>query len=640
LKGFFLNQSVYYLSDFSEVSAIDPYTILTPYIIGFFGFPLTNLSIIDPGGNIFQETTGFSPIYSVILPTFYLAAQVFFVLAHNIILQYYDIPWDQFDQSLVPITRGKWDPSSFLYRLDGVPFVKEASIFDGMVLNYSVTQQRDTIVLTEPLDMVYSHLGGSNYYGYSYSESTGTNIWIEDIRTRMSTSFNGIFESGTHTCLWIFTNVSQGDIVPIVVDYEGDHLFEVSHDLVYDLPGVGPVEVWVLEDLTTPGGFAWYEKSTGILLKGTFYYAGGDYSYELDYIDSNVEFIYSPNEYRPTLTLESVTPTSGDQTTEFTFSVTYSDADNNPPAYTIVVINGVPHPMEKLDISDKNYKDGCIYQYITYLQPGIYNYYFECSDWQAVISTDIQVGLEVFETVIETELRESLIFTIYPELLFGTPTLFKTLDDGTKVFNPTERLTITYDLATGVALHLLLEHIADPDKPEDLNFTQLEIVLEDSNMLAPYEFQFHGQTLPIFVPADAAMKSFFTGFKITIEDYKQFVRWEIDQLNAEIQESPDECWTGPVSNRKSAMNNKLDELKELIASGAFNEAYDKLFHDIKPKLTGLKTNENEIPWGNGVFNNPWVTCPDLQEAFREKCNEILFLLTVLMNYKPDTGISL
>ncbi|MHA1325060.1 MAG: hypothetical protein ACTSRL_19900, partial [Candidatus Helarchaeota archaeon] len=467
--------------------------------------------------------------------------------------------------------------------------------------------------------------------------------WYIDPQTRIITNVeDGEVGSGNHTPIWIFADVSLGDTVPIGMFGEKEHLFNVSGELLYDLPGFGPVEVWVLEDLTIPGGFAWYEKSTGILLKGLFYFGGGDFFFSLDFLNTNAEFICLPNDHRPTLTSGLVTPLTGNPSTNFTFTVTYSDQDNNPPAYINVVINGTSYPMVKQTPSDKNYVDGAIYQYRTTLGPGTYSYSFECSDWKALISTDAYFDLVVIEPTngAATQVRETLTFTLYPELLWSTPTLFHAFGNGTTIFMPTERLTMTYDLATGIILRLLLEHIADPTDPEDTNLTHLDMVLVDTNLLQPYEFQFHGQTLPIFVPPDAAIKSFFTTYEITFEELQNFVFQKIDYLKEEIQESPDEYWRNPASERKAAMNHKLNALKDLISSYTFECAYNKLLHDIKPKLTGLKTDENEVVWGNGVFHNPWVTYSDLQEAFREKCNEILFLLAVLMNYKPDTGISL
>ena len=79
---------------------------------------------------------------------------------------------------------------------------------------------------------------------------------------------------------------------------------------------------------------------------------------------------------------------------------------------------------------------------------------------------------------------------------------------------------------------------------------------------------------------------------------------------------------GAKKNNKATMINKLNEVKDLISENDFEEAYDKLLHDIKPKLTGLKTDENENPWGNGVFKNPWVVCPELQGIFHVICEII------------------
>jgi len=99
--------------------------------------------------------------------------------------------------------------------------------------------------------------------------------------------------------------------------------------------------------------------------------------------------------------------------------------------------------------------------------------------------------------------------------------------------------------------------------------------------------------------------------------------FDITQFKLNVQGSPDDCWKKPGENRKNAMCNKLTELQELIDVENFEEAYYKLLHDIKPKLTGLKTDEREQPWGNGVYGQAWVTCESLREEYRIECNLIL-----------------
>lgn len=97
----------------------------------------------------------------------------------------------------------------------------------------------------------------------------------------------------------------------------------------------------------------------------------------------------------------------------------------------------------------------------------------------------------------------------------------------------------------------------------------------------------------------------------------------LEELGQAVDESPNDAWREPADNRKQAMLEKIDEAIILCEAEVYQELYDKLLHDIKPKLTGLKTDENEEPWGNGIFNNPWVTNNDLQEAFQLACNELL-----------------
>ncbi|MFX1467759.1 MAG: FG-GAP-like repeat-containing protein [Promethearchaeota archaeon] len=127
---------------------------------------------------------------------------------------------------------------------------------------------------------------------------------------------------------------------------------------------------------------------------------------------------------------------------------------------------------------------------------------------------------------------------------------------------------------------------------------------------------------------DDSLSSKISGSFITsLEDMKQYVNWEIDGSIEEIKDSSDDFWR--KKNDKATIINKLKALKQLITENEFEEAYKKLLHDIKPKLTGLKTNENEEPWGDGVFKNSWVINDDLQEEFRLICNKILTDITIL-----------
>jgi hypothetical protein len=61
----------------------------------------------------------------------------------------------------------------------------------------------------------------------------------------------------------------------------------------------------------------------------------------------------------------------------------------------------------------------------------------------------------------------------------------------------------------------------------------------------------------------------------------------------------------------------------LIEAGNYSLAYALLLYDIKPLLTGRKTNEHEVPWTNCTFVIPLVTGAVLQEQFRLWANDLL-----------------
>jgi len=132
--------------------------------------------------------------------------------------------------------------------------------------------------------------------------------------------------------------------------------------------------------------------------------------------------------------------------------------------------------------------------------------------------------------------------------------------------------------------------------------------------------------LTIFV-----MSPFFTFGNAATSDFT----FDIDEFKERIQSSPDELWKKPGEKRKNNICNKLTELQQLIDEENFEDAYDKLLHDIKPKLTGLKQDEDGVPWGNGVYAQSWVTCDDLKAIFLIDCDLILDQINPISVYDDD-----
>jgi hypothetical protein len=105
---------------------------------------------------------------------------------------------------------------------------------------------------------------------------------------------------------------------------------------------------------------------------------------------------------------------------------------------------------------------------------------------------------------------------------------------------------------------------------------------------------------------------------------------KINQLSITIMQFEDSVFDKNPTQRRATLGNMIQELNTLIDAEAYSGAYEKILHDLKPKLTGLKTDEIEVPWGNGVFKNPWISDPNAQEQCRTLCNSILLGIKLLM----------
>jgi endoglucanase len=95
----------------------------------------------------------------------------------------------------------------------------------------------------------------------------------------------------------------------------------------------------------------------------------------------------------PTLSAVTVDQTSGDTTTDFTFSAVYTDADNEKPFAVELVVDGVVHRMEAVDPSDTLYSDGKAYSTTIRLVPGVHSFYVHTTDTTSnAVSSPVQTG--------------------------------------------------------------------------------------------------------------------------------------------------------------------------------------------------------------------------------------------------------
>jgi len=96
----------------------------------------------------------------------------------------------------------------------------------------------------------------------------------------------------------------------------------------------------------------------------------------------------------PILSSGAVNPVTGNLSTTFTYSVNYTDADNDPPGFINVVIDGTSYTMSIRAGEDGNYTNGEIYEYTitgAILGIGSHTFQFNASDGIDYATGDIGV---------------------------------------------------------------------------------------------------------------------------------------------------------------------------------------------------------------------------------------------------------
>ncbi len=171
--------------------------------------------------------------------------------------------------------------------------------------------------------------------------------------------------------------LSDGIVSPTSGDIATDFTYSVTYtDADNDPPasptvsidGGGPIgmtEVNPVDTVYTDGKD--YEYTTSGLDKGshTFQFAASDGVGDATG-DTGVHTGPGVENTAPVLSAGQVNPDSGYVTTDFIYSVTYTDDDNDPPiSITVTIDSGAPQDMTEVDPGDTDYTDGKDYEYTT-----------------------------------------------------------------------------------------------------------------------------------------------------------------------------------------------------------------------------------------------------------------------------------
>lgn len=177
---------------------------------------------------------------------------------------------------------------TFIPNSSGILKLSESKIFNGLYANYTGTG-----MISSNSSFTYNHDSGTLYNVSWWQQGSGIAAsWLEDTQTRLTSSASAGFGSGVHTPIWIFTNMSIGNATSVAVDGVGDHPYTVTGEATVNYPGFGTINVWILED-DWYFTLAWYEKTTGLLINGTFQWFGGGYTLDLN--ETNMFSYYQPS---------------------------------------------------------------------------------------------------------------------------------------------------------------------------------------------------------------------------------------------------------------------------------------------------------------------------------------------------------
>ncbi len=114
----------------------------------------------------------------------------------------------------------------------------------------------------------------------------------------------------------------------------------------------------------------------------------------------------------PTIENFEVTPRDRSSRSEYLFTATYRDENNDAPRYMQVVIDNKSHNMRAVDTEDENYADGKDYYYRTHFKSNkaIY-FYFKAGDMEFNVTS--RVKTLYVEEIFEWHFDIALVFGLY-----------------------------------------------------------------------------------------------------------------------------------------------------------------------------------------------------------------------------------
>ncbi|MHA1684009.1 MAG: PKD domain-containing protein, partial [Promethearchaeota archaeon] len=262
---------------------------------------------------------------------------------------------------------------------------------NGGDMQFNILEERFFMAMNRTFKCWYmEEIGGSKAYYDIYSgllvNVTYITGWPTGDSTMQIRGTNVVLQQNTNAPEIVNTSLSPGS---------GDQstLFTFNAT-IRDLDGLAPSIVKVILNGTmlpmSPADATDLNASDNMTYTYSTYLQPAQYEYGFychdgmhsNWTSTNTFTVASSNANPPSLGNSTVEPPAGyNNTTPFAFTINYTDPDNNQPSFVNLTVGGSEYSMYKVDPTDNNYMDGCLYTYSTFLAPaGNHSYHYNSSD--------------------------------------------------------------------------------------------------------------------------------------------------------------------------------------------------------------------------------------------------------------------
>jgi outer membrane protein assembly factor BamB/PKD repeat protein len=267
---------------------------------------------------------------------------------------------------------------------------------------------------------------------YCLDRSSGLKVWSYDtgvtVKSSPAITLGKVFFASESGGVYAFANITLANPKAVITSPTNNAIFRNGEPISFD--GSDSTDDGVILKYTWD--FSDGNSATGMTVTHTFD-SIGNYTIKLTVEDNEIQPLTNstyitiqvkPNA-PPSLSLPGLNILEADVNTNFNFTITYSDPNNDPPQYVQVSIDAVDYQMQQVFKDADDYQGGVRFYCSTKLPSGNFTYQFETSDGILKVSSSTGKGPKVWQTkdFVKDEIKVTMYFVGQGEVSIEPPTL-------------------------------------------------------------------------------------------------------------------------------------------------------------------------------------------------------------------------